>query len=82
MSSAKAEYNEACLAAMASAHIKMLLEDLEMESLDNQKVLIIVDSKSAKDMGESFKTTKRTRHILRRYHYVREGQEAGHHQLI
>ena len=41
MSSAEAEYNEACLAAMASAHIKMLLEDLEMESLDNQKVLII-----------------------------------------
>ena len=32
-------------------------------------------------MGESFKTTKRTRHILR-CHYVREGQEAGHHQLI
>ena len=47
-----------------------------MESLDNQKVLIIVDSKSAKVMGESSKTTKRTRHILRRYHYVRERQEA------
>ena len=82
MSSAEAEYNEACLGAMGGAHVKMLLEDLEMDTLDNQKVLILVDSKSAKDMGESFKTTKRTRHILRRYHYVREGQEAGHHQLI
>ena len=81
LSSAEAEYNEACLGCMATAHMKMLLEDLEMQELSDP-VPIIVDSKSAHDMGHSFKTTKHTRHILRRYHYVKEGQKEGHHELM
>ena len=80
MSSAEAEYNEACLACMGTAHIKMLLEDLEQTEI-NQPIPIILDSKAAHDMGHSFKTTKHTRHILRRYHYVREGQLTGEHEL-
>ena len=80
MSSAEAEYNEACLACMGTAHMKMLLEDLEQTEL-SQPVPIILDSKAAHDMGHSFKTTKHTRHILRRYHYVREGQLTGEHEL-
>jgi len=33
---------------------------------------IYFDSKSAIAMGSNYKDTKHTRHILRRYHYVRE----------
>jgi len=31
------------------------------------------DSKSAIVMGESYKDTKHTRYIMRRYHYARDG---------
>jgi hypothetical protein len=80
MSSAEAEYNECCLACMGTAHIKMLLEDLELTKIE-KPIPIIIDSKAAHDMGQSFKSTKHTRHILRRYHYVREGQLTGEHEL-
>jgi hypothetical protein len=33
-------------------------------------------------MGVSFKDTQRTRHMMRRYHYVREGVESNQHALI
>jgi hypothetical protein len=33
---------------------------------------IYFDSKSAIAMGQSYRDTKHTRHILRRYHYVRD----------
>ena len=81
LSSAEAEYNEACLACRATAHMKMLLEELEMMEI-HHPIPILLDSKAAHDMGHSFKSTKHTRHILRRYHYVREGQLTGEHELI
>jgi hypothetical protein len=34
---------------------------------------VYFDSKSAIAMGSSYRDTKHTRHIMRRYHYVREG---------
>ncbi len=33
-------------------------------------------------MGASFRNTQRTRHMMRRYHYVREGVESNQHALI
>ena len=36
LSSAEAEYNEACLACMATAHLRQFLEDLELH-LDDEK---------------------------------------------
>jgi hypothetical protein len=33
-------------------------------------------------MGASFKDTQRTRHMMRRYNYVREGVENNQHTLI
>jgi hypothetical protein len=36
-SSAEAEYNEACLACMATAHLKEFLEDLELPFVDDKK---------------------------------------------
>jgi hypothetical protein len=82
LSSAEAEYNEACLACMATSHLAMLLYELEGEKKPRWKVPLILDSKSAIAMGNSFRDTKHTHHILRRYHYVREGVDAGRFQMF
>ena len=42
---------------------------------------MILDSKAAIAIAKSDKDTKRTRHILRRYHFVRQGSALGQHQL-
>ena len=86
LSSAEAEYNEACLACMATAHLRQFLEDLELH-LDDEKrskkpIQVFIDNRSAVDMGASFKDTQRTRHMMRRYQYVREGIENRKHALI
>jgi hypothetical protein len=74
LSSAEAEYNEGCLAFMAASHLRMLLAELEgIEDSDLKPTIILFDSKSAIAMGESYKDTKHTRHIMRCYHYVGEG---------
>ena len=82
LSSVEAEYNEACLCGMAGTHLKMLLNDMEARPENEDTISIILDSKSAIAMGNSFKDTKHTRHILRRYHYVRDGIEAKKFELI
>ncbi len=86
LSSAEAEYNEACLACMATSHLKQFLEDLESPYADDKKskkpIQIFIDNRSAVDMGASFKDTQRTRHMMRRFHYVREGVESNQHVLI
>ena len=83
LSSAEAEYNEACL---ATAHLKQFLEDLELPFVEDKKskkpIQIFIDNRSAVDMGASFRDTQRTRHMMRRYHYVREGVESNQHALI
>ncbi len=63
LSSAEAEYNEGCLACMATVHLKQFLEDLELPFADDKKsnkpFQIIIDNRSAFDMGASFKDTQR-----------------------
>jgi hypothetical protein len=72
LSSAEAEYNEGCVAFMAASHLRMLLCELEgMEEAEMSPTTIFFDSKSAIAMGNSYHDTKHTRHIMRRYHYVR-----------
>jgi hypothetical protein len=66
LSSAEAEYNEGYIAFMAASHLRMLL--CEMEHVDEeamQPTAMYFDSKSAIAMGDSYKDTKHTRHILR-----------------
>jgi hypothetical protein len=76
LSSAEAEYNEACLATMALAHIQMFENELENQQVDNAtNTNLYLDNISAIAMGRSFRDTKHTRHILRRYHYVRKAVE-------
>jgi hypothetical protein len=71
---------------MATAHLKQFLEDLELPCAGDKKskkpIQIFIDNRSAVDMGASFKDTQRTRHMMRRFHYVREGVESNQHVLI
>jgi hypothetical protein len=73
LSSAEAEYNQACIATMALMHISMAINNLELLEEDTQRtgIPLILDSSSAIAIGSSFKDTKHTRHIMRRYHFVR-----------
>jgi hypothetical protein len=73
LSSAKAEYNEGCVAFMAGSHLRMLLCEFEgVYDEDTPATSMYFDSKSAIAMGVNYKDTKHTRHIMRRYHCVRE----------
>jgi hypothetical protein len=83
LSSAEAEYNEGCLAMMATSHLRMLLAELEGTNETTLKPTnIYFDSRSAIAMGNNFRDTKHTRHILRRYHYVREGVSSKRFNLL
>jgi hypothetical protein len=84
MSSAEAEYNEACLACMATGNMHMTLnhiEGIQEGSKDDLPVDIFMDNKSAVDMSVSFKDTKNARHIRRRFHFVKQGVEQFWHKL-
>ena len=62
---------------MATNHLCMLLEELELRSADEPTITItiLLDGSSAIAMGNSFKETKHTRHILRGFHFVQLGVE-------
>ena len=61
----------------------MLYNELRLCDPDDNHfpVPIILDSQSAQAMGRSFRDTKHTRHVARRYHFVRQGQHSGAHSL-
>jgi hypothetical protein len=70
---------------MATAHLKQFLEDLELPFSDDKNkkpIQIFIDNRSAVDLVASFKDTQRTKHMMWRYHYVREGAESNQHALI
>jgi hypothetical protein len=58
---------------MAASHISMIINELQLQPADHtrQTIPIYFDSSSAIAMGSFFRYTKLTRHIARRYHYVR-----------
>jgi hypothetical protein len=69
LSSAEAEYNNACVAGMAVTAAMMLINEIRGKDPDTAvKIPLLIDNQAAVSMGESFTDTKRTRHILRRYH--------------
>jgi hypothetical protein len=72
LSSAKAEYNNACAASVATNSMAMLVNDINGRDTDMPlNIPMMIDNKACISMGDSFRDTKHTRHILRRYHYVR-----------
>ena len=90
MSTAEAEYSTAAIAAMASAHVRYVNDDFKClgkpyehrNGSDDSHLppgIILTDNTAAVSMTESLKPSSRTRHIERRYHYIREGT---HRKLI
>ena len=73
-SSAESDYNAACTAGMALAHLRILIHELLNEDTDmvpKKAPFIVLDSKSAICMAKNGKDTKHTRHIARIMHFVR-----------
>jgi hypothetical protein len=91
MSSCEAEVMASCSGCMAAAHIHMLLYDMKYLgtktydskklTLPNPPTVVMVDNKSAVQMSLNGKLTKHTRHISRRYHYVKEGAKLKLHAI-
>ena len=50
--------------------------------LPNPPTIIMVDYEAACKMSLNDKLTKHTRHISRRFHYVREGNKLKLHQVV
>jgi hypothetical protein len=70
LSSAEAEYNNACMACVATNAIAMLYIDINGCNPDAPlNIPILLDNSAANSMSESFCDAKHTRHILRRYHF-------------
>jgi len=64
-------------------HLQMMLDELEgIKEPSSSPVPILLDNRSTIDVGASYKDTKHTRHIMRKYHYVREGVDSKKHTLI
>ena len=57
-------------------------KDYAAENTENYPASnVILDSEAAIAIASSDKDTKRTRHILQRYHFVRQGSALEQHQL-
>ena len=91
MSTAEAEYMGACCGAMAAAHIRMLIYDMmhlgskswkqASQSLAETPNLLMIDNEAAVQMARNGKLSRKARHVERRFHFVRQGQESGFHSL-
>jgi hypothetical protein len=71
-STCEAEYCICSLAAMACYYVRKIYN--EFHGLDQDHHLTIpigIDSQSAIDTANSFRDTQRTKHIARRFHFVR-----------
>jgi len=79
LSTAEAENNAACVATRTTMSVKMMVMELRGEDPDKAAGCpLIIDSKSAKAMAESFRDTKHTKHIMRRHLYTRWMLDAKH----
>jgi len=91
MSTAEAEFMGACTGAMAAAHIRMILYDFinlgtknwkaSEQSLPTTPNILMIDNEAVVQMAKSGRMTRKTRHIERRFHFVRQGQDNGLHKL-
>jgi hypothetical protein len=71
-SSCEAEYSNGALAAMAGAYCRKIYNEIHGKAADTPLTIPLgLDSQSAIDTANSLKETQRTRHIARRFHYVR-----------
>ena len=71
-STCEAEYSTASLATMAAFYIKKVFNEFHSIHPDYQLTIPIgIDSQSAIDTANSHKETQKTRHFMRRFHFVR-----------
>ena len=83
-SSSESEYNTACTAGIALAHLRMLIHELFNKYLDivpEEALLIVVHINYAMCMASNGKDTKHTRHISRRTHFIRNGEKCEMHKI-
>ena len=83
-SSSESEYNAACTAGMALENFRILIHEFlneDPEMVPKEAPLIVLDSKSAMCMADNGKDTKHTRHIARRMHFVRNGENCKMHKI-
>jgi hypothetical protein len=81
----------ACAAAMNASVIRALLYDMrylgtkEYKMIENPTnfppAILCIDNAAAVAMSTSARLTKKTRHIARHFHFVREGVKRGLHFL-
>ena len=83
MSSAEAEFNAACVTAMALAHLRQLVLEIRGEDPSSVWELpLLIDSRSAIAMGNSFRDTRHTQHIERWFHYIQWQVQRGFLKLF
>ena len=82
-STCEAEYCLYSLALMAAAFYRKLFNEFCGHDIDRPLTIPMgVDAQSAMDTANSARETGRTRHIARRYHYVRLEILAGRSKLF
>jgi hypothetical protein len=74
LSSTEAEYMAGCAAAQEAIYLKSLLKDL---GYSDKPINIYQDNQGAIAMGRNNMTTKRSKHIDIKYHFIREKVEEG-----
>ena len=82
---AESDYNAAFATGMALEKSRKINNDFlnkEPDVVPEQEHLIILDGKSAVCMSKNGKETKHTRHISRRMHSVRSGEEWNIHKTF
>ena len=57
------------------------IEGIKEGSPEDLPIDIFMDNRSAVDMSVTFKDTKNARHIRRRFHFVKQGQDTKWHKL-
>ena len=78
MSSAEAEYNALAYAMQRTVNSRQVIHEMNGNHPDTPlSIPFLCDSESALIIGKNNKDTKRTRHIQRRVHYVRDGIASG-----
>jgi hypothetical protein len=83
LSSAEAEYQIAAFGVSGCEHTRQLFQELHGLDPDTPLTIpILTDSQSAMAMASSDRDTRRTRHIRRRYHYVRHQIARGAHIIL
>jgi hypothetical protein len=71
-STCEAEYCNGSVATVAAMHSRKVFNEMIGRPTDAPLTIPLgLDSQSAIDTAESFKDTQRTRHIARRYHFLR-----------